>query len=274
MSESTRTPPVENTVRRVISVNGTEIVLEQVTHGPNNLVLLSGGPTRRTSWAPAAALLDGRFSCWLMDRRGKGDSGDTAPYSFDREYDDLAAVAASFDQPISMGGHSSGALCVLGAALRGVPAAPLILYEPPWPLDDDHTPVTVVEAIEAQIAAGNRDHALDIAFLELVGMPPAAIEAIRPSPFWGEFRALVHTWPREMREIAGGAWDTTPLTAITTPTLLLDGALSHPRSRRSTAAIAAALPSSQVTELPGQGHGALRAAPDLIAAAIHKYAQT
>ena len=63
-----------------------------------------------------------------MDRRGKGDSGDTedpTAYSFEREYEDLAAVVGSFSSPVSVAGHSSGATCALGAAVHGVPVASL-----------------------------------------------------------------------------------------------------------------------------------------------------
>lgn len=274
---STEVPPIpvpaprtaSEVMRTVTSADGTEIALERVTEGPTDLVLLSGGPSTRTRWAKVAAQLDGAFSCWLMDRRGKGDSGDTAPYSFEREYDDIAAAAASFDHPVVIGGHSSGALCVLGAAQRRVPAAALVLYEPPWPLNGDHTPLETVEKIEALIAEGDRAAALETAFRDLVRMPPPAIEAVRGTPAWMENCSLVHTWPREMREVArAGAWDTARLAAIEVPVLLLDGTLSPPHHRQSTAAVAAALPDATVTELPGQGHGALDTAPDLVAAAI------
>lgn len=266
--------PAAGAIRTVTSADGTPIVFEQVTAGATDLVLVTGGPSTRSRWARAAAGLDGTLSCWLVDRRGKGDSGDTEPYSFDREYEDIAAVVASFDHPVMVGGHSSGALCVLGAAQRGLPASALVLYEPPWPLTDDHTPMEQVEKIEAMIAAGDRDGALEAAFRDLVKMPPPVIEALRGSPIWQENRSLVHRWPREMREIArGGAWDPAPLAAITVPTLLLDGGLSPAHHRQSTATVAAALPRSTVTELPGQGHGALDAAPDLVAAAILAFVQ-
>jgi pimeloyl-ACP methyl ester carboxylesterase len=50
--------------------------------------------------------------------------------------------------------------------------------------------------------------------------------------------------------------------------LLLVGELTAGPLRQATEAIAAALPHATVTELPGQGHGALGMAPDLVAAAL------
>ncbi|WP_328306717.1 alpha/beta fold hydrolase [Actinomycetospora sp. NBC_00405] len=62
-------------LRRVVSADGTEIVLERVTDGDRDLLLVPGGPSRRARWAAVAAGLANRWSCWLVDRRGKGDSG-------------------------------------------------------------------------------------------------------------------------------------------------------------------------------------------------------
>lgn len=67
---------------------------------------------------------------YFYDRRGRGRSGDTAPYAPEREYEDLAAVAvATGETPLVMG-QSSGAGLALEAAASGVPA--LATYESPY----------------------------------------------------------------------------------------------------------------------------------------------
>ena len=81
--------PQESGLDHVVSADGTVIALEQVTDGPQPLVTLPGRTAGRAVWSEAARALDGRFAVWLADRRGKGDSGDTPPYSFHREYEDL-----------------------------------------------------------------------------------------------------------------------------------------------------------------------------------------
>jgi pimeloyl-ACP methyl ester carboxylesterase len=255
-------------LRRVRSQDGTTLVLERVTQGSSDLVLIGGGPTRRGRWARAAVLLEGAFSCWLMDRRGKGDSGDTLPYSFEREYDDLAAVVASFPGPVSLAGHSSGGTVALGAVLRGVPVGSLVLYEPPWPLDGPLAGAAVIDRVEALVDGGDRDAALELAFREMVGMPAAAVAGLRRSPMWAEWTALVHTWPREMREASQLSPDLTCLAGLDLPTLLIVGAETSPHLRQSTQAVAAAVPGAALVELPGQGHGALDLAPRLVAEAI------
>jgi pimeloyl-ACP methyl ester carboxylesterase len=44
-----------------------------------------------TAGAPLAQLLAPRFTVFTYDRRGRGDSGDKAPYAVDREIEDLEA---------------------------------------------------------------------------------------------------------------------------------------------------------------------------------------
>src|SRR3954454_2477125 len=257
-------------LRRVTSADGTAIALERVTQGPALLLMVPGGPNGRRAWAAVAALLEGTHSCWLMDRRGKGDSGDTAPYSLEREYEDVGAAATSFDGPVAVAGHSSGAVCALGAAARGAQLGGLILYEPPWPHEGWHSPTAHADEMDELIAAGQAERALEVG-LRMVGLPAAAIEAMRGGPGWADRVALVHTWPREIRQIALLSPDLAPLQRIIAPALLLDGEMSPAHHRHATAAIAAALPTATVTELPGQGHTALQLAPHLVADAIRLF---
>ena len=71
-------------LRRVRSADGTSIALERVTEGRRCWSRFRADPTAGARGRPIAALLEGTHSCWLMDRRGKGDSGDTAPYGLER----------------------------------------------------------------------------------------------------------------------------------------------------------------------------------------------
>ena len=54
------------------------------------------------------------------DRRGRGDSGDTAPYAVEREIEDLEALVAEADGSPFVFGHSSGAALALEAAAGGL----------------------------------------------------------------------------------------------------------------------------------------------------------
>ncbi|MCE3553221.1 alpha/beta hydrolase [Pseudonocardia sp. RS11V-5] len=257
-------------LERVRSADGTEIALEQVTDGPRRLLLVPGGPAGRGRWARTAALLDGHYACWLMDRRGKGDSGDTLPYAFAREFEDVRAAAGRLASlgPLSVGANSSGASVVLGAAAAGgLPVAELFLYEPPWPVDGPLTPPATIDALDVMITDGDRAGAVARALTEVVGVPAEAVAGMRVLPTWPERVALVHTWTREMREV-----DRLPgidaLAAVDVPVLMLLGEHSPDHMRRATTAIAAALPRAAVVDLAGQGHGALDEAPSVVAGAL------
>ncbi len=64
----------------------------------------------------------------------RGESGDTTPWSFERELEDVTALAAAAapDGPVTLVGSSFGGLLAMGAADR-VEVDRLVLYEPPMP---------------------------------------------------------------------------------------------------------------------------------------------
>src|SRR5256714_12566240 len=77
---------------KAISADGTQLDYDESGSGPT-VVLINAGPTDRNSSAELAGLLSGSCRGINYDRRGRGGSGDTAPYSVDREGEDLEAGA-------------------------------------------------------------------------------------------------------------------------------------------------------------------------------------
>jgi pimeloyl-ACP methyl ester carboxylesterase len=78
-------------MNRVTSSDGTTIAFDRLGEGPP-VILVCGGSTDRSANAPLAALLARHFTVFNYDRRGRGDSGDTAPYAVEREVEDLEAL--------------------------------------------------------------------------------------------------------------------------------------------------------------------------------------
>jgi pimeloyl-ACP methyl ester carboxylesterase len=107
-------------MNRVKSPDGTTIVLDRSGSGPA-LVLVVGAFSDRSSTNTLAAGLASQFTVYEYDRRGRGDSTDTAPWAIEREVEDLAAVVAQAGGSAFLFGHSSGSALVLEAAARGVP---------------------------------------------------------------------------------------------------------------------------------------------------------
>ena len=95
------------------SSDGTTIAYEKSGTGPA-VVLVDGAMCYRASGParPLAQRLAEDYTVYIYDRRGRGESGDTAPYSIEREVDDLAAVVKEAGGSAYAYGISSGAALV------------------------------------------------------------------------------------------------------------------------------------------------------------------
>ena len=117
----------------VRSADGTPISVERIGDGDGPpIVVVPGALSDVASWSACAPLLaDGR-SVHVVDRRGRGASGDADTYEVEREIEDVLAVLDGLEGPTDLLGHSSGAILALGAAERS-PATlrRLVLDEPP-----------------------------------------------------------------------------------------------------------------------------------------------
>jgi pimeloyl-ACP methyl ester carboxylesterase len=100
----------------VTSADGTKISVEHSGVG-RPLVVVSGALFASELWLKAVPLILHRRAV-VVDRRGRGKSGNGPVYSPEREVEDLLAVLASLDGPVDLLGHSSGALLALQAAQR------------------------------------------------------------------------------------------------------------------------------------------------------------
>src|SRR5262249_4599532 len=103
------------------------------------LVLLAGALCDRRTFTDLALALAADFEVFNVDRRGRGDSGDTPPYAVAREVEDIGAVVEAAWGSAAVFGHDSGAALALEAAASGLGAAAgveaLVLFEPPYQLD-------------------------------------------------------------------------------------------------------------------------------------------
>jgi pimeloyl-ACP methyl ester carboxylesterase len=204
----------------------------------------------------------------MMDRRGHGHSEPGASsYSIGREYDDVVAVLSAAGSDASLVGHSFGAICALGAAMRA-PVRRLVLYEPPLPIGGLIAGENLAPYCRA-LADGRLDDALEIGLKKFVRLSGAHIHAMRSSSGWSRLASLVPSWPRELKAMDALAGDVDAYVAITCPTLLLLGSESpeHP-FRNATSALSQRLPKVRTASLMGQSHMAMRSAKELLAQQI------
>lgn len=160
-------------MEKVMSKDGTMIAVEKTGSGPA-LVLVDGAFVHRAiDQFPAslAELLAPRFTVAHYERRGRGESGDTTPYAVEREIEDLAAVVEAAGGSASVLGMSSGAVLALEAAVRGVAIERLLMWEPPFVVDDSRPPLPddYVAHLDELVAAGRRGDAMEYALTTAVG---------------------------------------------------------------------------------------------------------
>ena len=87
------------------SEDGTPIAYDTIGAGPV-VVVVNGAMSKASDAAPLAqALADAGFTGVVFDRRARGDSGDTRPYSPEREAEDLAAVISATGGTAAVLGH-------------------------------------------------------------------------------------------------------------------------------------------------------------------------
>lgn len=238
----------------VQSADGTTIAYERRGAGPA-LILVVGAFQDRHSVGSLVPLLEPHLTVYAYDRRGRGDSGDTAPYAVEREIEDLSALIVAAGGSALVYGHSSGGSLALEAAARGLPITKLAVYEPPYILDGDDggddLPGDLAGRIQAAIDAGAPEQAAEI-FLADLGAD--VLEMIKQSPGWPAMVGVAHTLPYELAIVGDGPVPTERLAAITAPTLALDGGASPAWARNAVAAVAVAVPGAQRFTIEGQDH--------------------
>jgi pimeloyl-ACP methyl ester carboxylesterase len=244
----------------VTSADGTTIAYEATGSGPA-LILVDGAMCYRgqgPSGDLAAALSD-TYTVYAYDRRGRGDSGDTLPWSADREIEDLAALLEAAGGTAYLMGCSSGAVLAADAANRLPGVGKLALYEPPFIVDDTHAPRpdTFVAETEALIAAGDTGGAVK-KFLRSVDMPGFAVRILALLPPFRKLKAAAHTLPYDLRILGdtgrGKPLDPARWSGVTVPAIVMDGGKSPQYMRNAAKALSEALPKADYRTLPGQTH--------------------
>jgi pimeloyl-ACP methyl ester carboxylesterase len=251
------------------SKDGTTIGFVRVGAGPA-VVIVHEALATGTSWRKVAEILSRTFTCYVLDRRGRGASGDASCYSIEREYEDVESALEMTGEKASLIGHSFGAVCALGAALR-IPVNKLVLYEPPLPVGGS-VAGSYLSDYRAAIAAGDPDKALEIGFTHFASVPPAKVRAMHGTPAWAEARALAHTWSREVEAIERHGPNLERYRSLDVPTLLLLGTQSAAHPLKDTSeALTRTLPDVRLVELQGQGHLANLKASGLVAEHIRQF---
>jgi pimeloyl-ACP methyl ester carboxylesterase len=241
----------------VRSADGTRIAYER--HGEGLPVVVIGGIfCDRQRMAELADGLAEYFSVVNYDRRGRGESGDTAPYAVDREIEDLAALIDAVGGSAMVYGHSSGAGLALRAVAAGLRVTRLVLHEPPYGPEDAESRASaesLARRVRTAVAADRCGDAI-AEFFRVLGLSPGVVEALRTNP---AMLAVARTMPYDfevMGDFTGGTIPEALVRSIDVPTLVLAGGVSAGFLRSTAERIASLLPQGTLAILEGHDHDA------------------
>jgi len=247
-------------MRTVQSADGTRIAFDRQGGGPP-LILVDGALCYRDSGPskPLATLLARHFTVFTYDRRGRGESGDTAPYDVQREVEDIDALIQEAGGSALVYGISSGAALALEAANRGLAITRLALYEAPFIVDATRTPVPDEYVTRLlQLVGSNRRADVVSHFMKIVGVPRFVIPLMRLMPAWSKLKGVAHTVPYDTAIVVehqrGKPLPANRWRAATMPTLVVAGSKSPLWMRNAMQALAGVLPNATLHHLAGQTH--------------------
>lgn len=246
----------------VTSKDGTRIAYDKSGNGPA-LILVAGAFSYRKfpGQVQLAERLAERFTVYNYDRRGRGDSEDRPVYDQAREIEDLEALIEEAGGSAYVWGLSSGAVLALQAAASGAKIAKLALHEPPFIVDpaDRKPPADFVRRVRELISGNRRAEAIKYFMTQGMGAPSFVVGLMRLMPgVWSKLMAVAHTLPYDAA-LLDGYIDGKPLpaerwSAVSMPTLVMEGTESPASLRRAAQALAAALPGAKLASRKGLGH--------------------
>jgi pimeloyl-ACP methyl ester carboxylesterase len=250
----------ERAVQILSSADGTRITYDQQGAGRPALILVDGAMCSRSSGSKPelVGLLAAHFTVYSYDRRGRGDSGDTQPYSVEREVEDVAALIDAAGGTALLYGHSSGASLALEAAVAlGGQVSKLAMYEAPY--NDDPAARQAWRQYICQLtevlAAGRRGDAIAL-FRAYTGVPAEQIEGMRKAPFWPAMEAIAPTLRYDHAAILGedGSVPAERVARVAVPVLVMYGDASYPFMGETARTLSQVIPRAQLRILTGQSH--------------------
>jgi len=251
-------PMDQHVDRTVVSADGTVIAVSDAGTGPALVVVGGAFDHHGTPYLTGlASTLRDRYRVVTYDRRGRGASGDTDPWSIDREVEDLAAVVASVGGPVSALGLCVGAGVVLHGLAGGVPLDAAVLWEPPYraTVDPHADDVVFADLLDEHVAVGRRAQAVRAFLAHVLGVPMGQITALRlKGALWRSLVVDAHVLSRDVRVLNGLAIPERVAAAVGVPVLVGAGGDGLEWMRQAARAVVEAVPGSEYAEVPGQGH--------------------
>ncbi|MFM9704600.1 alpha/beta fold hydrolase [Streptomyces galilaeus] len=241
--------------KKTLSRDGTSLAYARAGQGPA-VILVSGAMSTGGTVAPLAGLLAPHFTAFWYDRRGRGESGDTAPYAVEREVEDLAALIEEAGGEAALYGVSSGGALALEAAAAGLPVSRVAVYETPFADFSEggaEERAAYTEHLTEALAHDRRGDAVEL-FLRLTGLAEEMIQGARQSPMWPAMEGIAPTLAYDDAVMRDGLVPRERLASLDAPVLSLAGSASPDWLRRAARAVAEAAAKGTYRSLEDQTH--------------------
>lgn len=243
-------------MKQVLSKDGTHIAYDQLGQGPA-LVIVGGVLGDHHQQAGLATLLSEHFTVYNIDRRGHGESGFTAPYTIEREIEDLDAIITKAGGSAFIYGTSGLGMLSLEAAARGLSTSikKLAVWEPPYILSGARPPLPqdYREQLEKMQAEDRRGDMIELWMTQAVGMPAEFVAQMRQAPFWSAQEPFAHTLVYDSILVGDFSLPKERLASVTVETLVMDGGTT-PWITQAANAVADVLPHARRYTITGQPH--------------------
>ena len=268
----------EDRIHRATSDDGPEVSATVYGSGPP-LVLIPAGPgDAETTWSPVLPFLTERFTCHLLDTRGRGRSGDHPDHSPERQIDDITAFVESLNEPVGLveWGSFVGASWSLFAAARSPAVYAVASYDPlviGVASEEDGARLDgIFDRVGSLVEEGRLDEAarrfpLEMAEQGFYTEPDMAEGAT--TEFWAASTGNIPMFFGELSQAGEGKGpdpaDPAHLEKVRVPVLLLYGTRSHPMNVEFVRFMADHLPRPRTKAVPDAGHFGPRTHPEAVA---------
>jgi pimeloyl-ACP methyl ester carboxylesterase len=258
----------------VTSKDGTTIGFDKVGSGAA-VILINGAMSYRWAVDPTLAqlaeLLSKDFTVYNYDRRGRGESGNTEPFSKQREIEDVQALIQDAGGEAMLLGFSSGSAVALETAAVTPGVKKVVAYEAPFIVGPGREPLAdYLGETSKLVAEGKLDELVEYFIVTVAGMPAEFIGGMKQDQnFWNSMKVIAPTITHDAtfmtdfmkgKPLPAGYWS-----KVQQPVLVADGGASPSWMHDAAEALAAQLPNVSRVTLAEQTHAV---APDVIAPVV------
>lgn len=260
----------------VTSKDGTKIVFDKIGAGPA-LILVNGAMVHRSSnptMAQLAELLGKHFTVYHYDRRGRGESGDTKPFTKEREIEDIRALVEDAGGQAMIFGISSGGALTLAAtaSISGITSA--AVYEVPFIVDNGRKSLPdYAERSARLVEEGKLEELVEYWLTEVVDLPAEFVAGMKQDQnMWGGMLTLAPTVPYDAAFVGefmrGKPLPVDHWAKLKVSVLVADGGASDAWMGHAADALANVLPYASRQTLKDQTHAV---DPDALASVLIEF---